>query len=283
MKRFGTTLLLAVSLPALAQEKPQFIEGYVVTAEIEAIAPELKPSSKTAPEAQLLAGALRGVAKLQSRFTLGHDISRQEILSPDFVVPGGTLALHKAGDRFYVLADPQAKTYVVMDAADLLTALEGGAGIVNTAYDAKVVHGSERRTIAGYPAKRSVVTVTYASSIPFENDRMLVQQQNEIEIWHTAHLVSGAALDHLFFKFQQDRTGACRKVMAAEIGFPLEIRFVITPQGAKQGTAPQPGSFQMRVTDVKLEKKLDTSLFNIPPSGYRRLEKNPYFAAAVAR
>jgi hypothetical protein len=283
MKRVGLVLFLAGVVPAMAQQRPEFIEGYVLTAEIEAIAPEMKSSSKAAPEAQLLAGALRGVAKLQSRFTMAQDISRQEILSPDFVVPAGTLALHKAGDRFYVLADPQAKTYVVMDAADLFTALEGGAGIVNTAYEAKVVHGSERRTIAGYPAKRSVVTVTYASSIPFENDRMLVQQQNEIEIWHTAHLVSGVALDHLFFKFQQDRTGACRKVIAAEIGFPLEIRFVITPQGAKKGTAPQPGSFQMRVTDVKVEKKLDTRLFDIPPGGYRKLEKSPYFAAALAR
>ena len=43
--------------------------------------------------------------------------------------------LHKAGDRFYVLADPKAQTYVIMDAADLLTALEGGQGIVNTPGD----------------------------------------------------------------------------------------------------------------------------------------------------
>jgi len=283
MMRLGLVLLLAGGVPAFAQARPEVVEGYVVTAEIEAIAPEMKSSAKAAPEAQALSGALRTVAKLQSRFSLAQDISRQEILSTDFVVPAGTLALHKAGDRFYVLADPTAKTYVIMDAAELVTALEGGAGIVNTAYAAKVAHSAERKTIAGYPAKKSLVTVTYASSIPFENDRMLVQQQNEIEIWHTAHLVSGAALDHLFFKFQQDRTGACRKVLTEEIGFPLEMRFVITPQGAKKDTAPQPGSFQMRVTEVKVDKRLDTSLFNVPPAGYRRLEKNPYFAAALSR
>ncbi len=286
MKRLGPTLLLlaAAAIPASAQDpRPETIEGYIVTAEIQAIAPEIRSSAKAAPEAQALTGALRTVAKLTSRFTLASDISRQEIVSGDFIVPAGTLALHKAGDRFYVLADPNAKTYVIMDAADLITALEGGAGIVNTAYDAKVVHTDERKTILGFPAKKSLVTVSYASSIPFENTHMLVQQQNEIEIWHTAHLVSGAALDHLFFKFQQDRTGTVRKAVAADIGFPLEVRFVISQKGAKKGAPPQPGSFHMLVSEVKLEKKLETSLFNVPPKGYRRLERNPYFAGALAK
>lgn len=288
MKRLGPSLLLAAAaLPAAAQApapaRPEFVEGYVVTADLEAIAPEMKASSKAAPEALALTGALRSVARLSSRFTLAQDISRQEILSTDFIVPAGTLALHKAGDRFYVLADDKAKTYVIMDAADLLTALEGGQGIVNTAYEARVVHTDERKTLAGYPAKKSVVTVTYASSIPYENTQMLVQQQNEIEIWHTSHLVSASALEHLFFKFQQDRTGAVRKVVAAEIGFPLDIRFVITPKNAKKGAAPQPGSFHLSVTEVKAEKKLPAELFNVPPKGYRRLEKNPYFAAALAK
>jgi hypothetical protein len=283
MKSLGLALVFC-TLPALAQApRPEYVEGVIVTADIEAIAPEIKASSKAAPEAQALTGALHTVAKLTSRFTLASDISRQEIVSTDFVVPAGTLALHKAGDRFYVLADPKQKTYVIMDAADLVTALEGGAGIVNTAYDAKVVHTDERRTIAGFPARKSVVTVSYASSIPFENDHMLVQQQNEIEIWHTAHLVSGAALDHLFFKFQQDRTGTVKKAVAAEIGFPLEVRFVIQQQGAKKGALPQPGSFHMLVTDVKQEKQLEKSIFNVPPTGYRRLERNPYFGGALAK
>ncbi len=285
MKRLGPTLLLvAATFSAPAQDlRPETIEGYIVTAEIQAIAPEMKSSAKAAPEAQALTGALRNVAKLTSRFTLASDISRQEILSSDFIVPAGTLAMHKAGDRFYVLADTNAKTYVIMDASDLVTALEGGAGIVNTAYDAKVVHTDERKTILGYPTRKSLVTVSYASSIPFENTHMLVQQQNEIEIWHTSHLVSTVALDHLFFKFQQDRTGTVRKAITADIGFPLEVRFVISQKGAKKGAPPQPGSFQMLVSDVKLEKKLDTALFNVPPKGYRRLEKNPYFAGALAK
>jgi len=285
MKRLGSSLLLAAaSLPALGQAaRTEYVEGYVVTAQIEAIAPEMKASAKAAPEALALTGALRNVARLSSRFTLAPDISRQEILSTDFILPAGTLALHKAGDRFYVLADPKAQTYVIMDAADLLTALEGGQGIVNTAYEARVVHTDERKTIAGYPAKKSVLTVTYASSIPFENTHMLVQQQNEIEIWHTAHLVSAAASEHLFFKFQQDRSGAVRKVVSQEIGFPLDIRFVITPRGAKAGTAPQPGSFHLAVSEVKVEKRLPVDLFNVPPKGYRRLEKNPYFAGALSK
>lgn len=284
MKRLGLAVLFTgVAASAAAQPVPETVAGYIVTADIEAIAPEMKASAKATPEAQMMAGALRNISKLQSRFSLAQDLSRQEILSSNFVLPAGTLVMHKAGDRFYVIADAKAQTYVVMDAADLLTALEGGAGIVNTAYDAKVVHSDERKDIAGYPCRKSVATVTYAASVPFENERILVQQQNEIEIWHTAHLVSGSALDHLFFKFQQDRTDTCRKVMTAEIGFPMEIRFVVTQQGAKKGTPPQTGSFHMVVTDVKQEKKLASSLFAIPPAGFRRLEKNPYFAAAMAK
>lgn len=283
MKALGSVVLVCAALaaPAMAQTRPEVVPGYVITADIEALAPELKASGKAAPEAQALMGSLKTAAKLQSRFSLAQDLSRQEILSTDFLLPAGAVVLHKAGDRFYVIADDKAKTYVIMDAADLLTALEGGAGIVNSQYQAKVEHTSERKEIAGYPSKKSVLTVTYVAEIPFENDRVLVQQQNDIEIWHTAHLISAAALDHFFFKFQQDKTGLCRKVVSQEIGFPMDIRFVVTQQGGKKAGQVQPGSFHYAVSDVKQEKKLEASLFTTPPTGYKKLERNPYFAAAV--
>ena len=284
MKHLGLAVLLTgVAAIAAAQPVPETVAGYVVTADIQAIAPDMKVSARATPEGQAMAGALRNISKLQSRFSLAQDLSRQEILSTDFVLPAGSLVMHKSGDRFYIIADPNAQSYVVMDAADLLTALEGGVGVINTAYDARVAHTDERKEIAGYPCRKSIATVTYAASVPFENERIMVQQQNEIEIWHTSHLVSGAALEHVFFKFQQDRTETCRKAIRAEIGFPMEIRFVVTQQGAKKGTPPQPGSFHMVVTDVKQEKKLASSLFAIPPPGYRKLDKNPYFAAALAK
>jgi len=284
MKHLGlAALLIGVPAIAAAQPIPETVAGYVVTADIQAIAPELQASARATPEARAMAGALRNISKLQSRFSMAQDLSRQEIVSTDFVLPAGSLVMHKAGDRFYVIADPKSQSYVVMDAGDLFKALEGGAGIVNTAYDAKVVHTFERKDIAGFPSRKSIVTVTYAASIPLENERIMVQQQNDIEIWHTSHLVSSAALEHLFFKFQQDRTGAVRKIVSADIGFPMEIHFVVTQQGAKKGTPPQAGSFHMVVTEVKQEKKLASSLFAIPPPGYRKLDKNPYFAAAMAK
>ncbi|HJS56647.1 MAG TPA: DUF4412 domain-containing protein [Vicinamibacteria bacterium] len=284
MKHLGLAVLLTgVAAIAAAQPVPETVAGYVVTADIQAIAPDMKVSARATPEGQAMAGALRNISKLQSRFSLAQDLSRQEILSADFVLPAGALVMHKSGDRFYIIADPKAQSYVVMDAADLLTALEGGVGVINTAYDAKVAHTDERKEIAGYPCRKSIATVTYAASVPLENERIMVQQQNDIEIWHTSHLVSGSALEHLFFKFQQDRTETCRKAIRAEIGFPMEIRFVVTQQGAKKGTPPQPGSFHMIVTDVKQEKKLASSQFAIPPAGYRKVDKNPYFAAAMAK
>lgn len=265
----------AVAQPA----KPVLVKGWAVTADIEALAPAMKAPGKAAPEAQALVGALHDTSKLSSRFTLVQDISRQEILSTDFILPAGTLVMHKAGDRFYVIANAKQKSYVVMDASDLLTALEGGAGIVNTQYSAKVEHTSERREIAGYPCKKSILIVSYASAIPFENDRILVQQQNQIEIWHTSFLPSGGAMDHLFFRFQQDKTGTVRKVVGEEIGFPMEVRFVITQSGAKKSDVIQPGSFHFLVTGVKQEDRLDAADFSIPPTGFRKLDKNPYFAS----
>lgn len=277
-------MLVATAPLALAQpSKPELVDGYVVTADIEALAPAMKAPGKSAPEALALMGALHDTSRLSSRFMLAQDLSRQEILSTDFILPAGTLVMHKSGDRFYVIADPKARNFVIMDASDLLTALEGGAGIVNTQYSAKVVHSDERREIAGYACRKSILTVTYASAIPFENDHILVQRQNDIEIWHTSRLVSSSVMDHFFFRFQQDKTGTCRKVVGEEIGFPMEIRFVITQQGAKKSDAIQPGSFHFLVSEVKPEKKLDAALFTIPPPGYRKLDKNPYFAAAMAK
>ena len=56
--------------------------------------------------------------------------------------------------------------------------------------------------------------MTYVTSMPLENDRILVQQKNDIEVWHTSGLSSAAAMDHFFFKFQRDKTGEVRKTLA---------------------------------------------------------------------
>ncbi len=268
--------------PPAAATPPPTVPGYVVSFEITALSPEVKGAANAGPEARLL-GALKNVSNLKSRVHLSQDLSRQEIVSTDFILPAGTLVMHKGGDRFYVLADPKARTYHVMDSTGLLSALEGGAGIVNSAYDAKVQHTEEKRMIAGLPARKSLVTVTYASAIPLENDRVLVQQKNELEVWHTSALVSSAALDHLFFKFQKDKTGVVQKALQTEIGFPLEVKFVVTQAGTgKRSQDAQPGSFHMVVTDVKQDKRLDSGLFFIPPPDFRRLDRNPYFAAAAS-
>jgi len=282
--------LFALAVPAAAQiatPKPQgatphpkpplTVEGYVATVEVKALAPDLKGSRKAAPEAQVVMQQLKETTRLMSRFSLSQDFSRQEVMSTDFVLPAGTLLLHKAGDRFYVIASPKDKTYHVMDSELLLNALEGGAGILNTEYQAKVKHSQEQKDILGFRCRKSVLTVTYASSVPFENDRMIVQQKNDVEIWHTSDLVSTVVMDHFFFRFQKDKTGTVQKVVEQELGFPMEVSFVVTQSGGKKASGPQEGSFQMRVTEMRKEKKLEGTLFEIPPAGYRKVERSPYF------
>lgn len=261
-------------------EAPPDVPGYIATVTINALARDLRPTGATAPEAQAMLGTLKAPTALVSRFYLAQELSRQEIVSTDFALPAGTIILHRAGDKAYVIADPVAKTYAVMDAETLLGALEGGAGVIDSAYTAKVQHTDERRTIAGLPARKSIVTVNYVTSLPLENDRILVQQKNDIEVWHTSGLSSAAATDHFFFKFQRDKTGEVRQVMAREIGFPLEVKMVVTQEGPgkKAGTA-QPGSLHAVVTELKKEPKLDASLFRIPPAGYRRVDRLPVFGA----
>lgn len=268
-------------MPAL--EPPADVAGYIATVQVQALARDLKPTGTTAPEAQAMLGTLKSSTAVLSRFYLAQDLSRQEILSTDFVLPAGTVLLHRAGDKAYVIADPETKTYAVMDAEALLAALEGGAGIVNSQYQAKVVHTDEKKVIAGLQARKSVVTVSYVTSMPLENDRILIQQKNDIEIWHTSGLSSAAAMDHFFFKFQRDKTGEVRKTLTAEIGFPLEVKFVVTQAGtgAKAGTV-QPGSLHATVNDLQKEARLDASLLRIPPAGYKRVDRLPYFGAARA-
>lgn len=263
-----------------APETPADVPGYVATVTIEAIARDLRPSAATSAEAKAMLGALQAPTSLVSRFYLAQDLSRQEIISTDFALPAGTIVLHRAGDKAYVIADPAAKTYAIMDAETLLSALEGGAGIVDTQYSAKVVHTDEKKVISGYPARKSIVTVSYVTSMPLENDRILVQQKNDIEVWHTSGFSSAAATDHFFFKFQRDKTGEVRRAVAQEIGFPLDVKMVVTQdgKGPRAGTA-QPGSLRAVVTELKKEAKLDSSLFRIPPAGYRRVDRLPFFGA----
>lgn len=257
------------------------VPGYVATFEVRATAPGLETSPSAAPEARVLTSKLKGVSSLVSRVWLAQDLSRQEVVSTDSILPAGTLILHKAGDKFYVIADPKAQTYVVMDSQALLEAIEGSGGVINTQYEARVQHTEDKKVIAGVSCRKSVVVVTYVSSIPLENDRVSVQQKNEIEVWHTSELVSSAALDHFFFKFQQDKTGVVQKTVASEIGFPMEVNMVVTQGTGKKSGAP--GALHMAVTEVGRAARLDASLFSIPPAGYRRTDKNVYFATAGAR
>jgi hypothetical protein len=261
--------------PLAQAAKPKPVQAYNLVVEIEATAPAMKTPEKAAPEAEAVLGKLKSATRLQSRFLLTLDTSRQEILSTDFALPAGTLVYHKAGDKPYVIADPATKTYAVLDSATLLNALEGGAGIENSQYQVKVQHVPEKKTIAGYECRKSLVTVTYVSSIPLENDRVLVQQKSEVVVWHTSQLVSSAAMDHLFFKFQRDKTGAVQKALATELGFPMEVSFTVTQGSGPKAATPQPGSFRMVVTEVKGER-LEPDTFAMPPPGYQRVDKNPF-------
>jgi hypothetical protein len=248
--------------------------------EVKATVPDIRPASKAPADAQALTDRLRTPASLISRVYLTADMSRQEILSNDFILPAGTAVVHKAGERLYAILDPKAKTYVTMDADALMAALEGGAGVVNRQYEVKVEHTAEKKTVAGLTCRQSKVTVSYVSAIPVENDQVLVQQKNAIDVCHTPALASAAAMDHFFFKYQRDLTGSVRKALMADVGFPLEVNTVVT-QGASSGAraqAAKPGSLHMVVTEVKQEKALDVALFRIPPAGYKRLDRAPYFA-----
>ncbi len=75
-----------------------------------------------------------------------------------------------------------------------------------------------------------------------------------------------------------------RKTLAEDIGFPLEVKFVVTQAGTgpKAGTV-QPGSLHATVTELKKEPKLNATLFRIPPAGYRRVDRLPFFGRARSR
>ena len=260
---------------------PAEVASYVATLKIEAQAPGLKTSPTAAPEAKAVLGTLKAPTPVEVRAYLTQDLSRIEILSTDFILPQGAIVLHRAGDKAYVVADTQAKTFAIMDAEPLLDALEGGAGILHTQYSAKVQHTDEKKVIAGVNARKSLVAVTYVASIPLENSRILVQEKNDVEVWHSSGFSSAAALEHFFFKFQRDRTGEVRRAMATDIGFPMEVKMVVAPSAAaRKANTIQSGSLHATVTELKREAKLDSSMFTIPPPGYRRVDRLPWFGAA---
>jgi hypothetical protein len=265
--------------PGSTGTPPPFVPGYVGQLDIEASLPALKDGASGPPEAQALLGRLKDKARLSTTAYLTTNLSRLEVLSTDFVLPAGTVVLHEGGSRYHVIADPKEKTYVVMDVEGILSALEGGIGIANSQYRAKVQHTAEKRPIGAYTCRKSHLVVNYASAIPFENDTVYIQQTNEIEVWHTPDLVSSALVDHFFFKFERDKTQAVQKAVAQELGFPMEMTMTIAPQGGRK--AENAGTLSVRVSGLKQEKKLASDLFRIPPPGFRKLERNPYFKGAA--
>ena len=105
---------------------------------------------------------------LVTRVWIAQDLTRHEIVSTDFILPAGTVVLHRAGDKAYVIADPKTQTYAVTDAEPLLDAIEGGAGIEDSQYTATVAHTEEKRVISGQNCRKSIVTINYASAVPVE-------------------------------------------------------------------------------------------------------------------
>jgi hypothetical protein len=267
----------AKTAPAPLTTPPPPVEGWVVMVEVQAELPGVAKEEKASPEAVALLGYFHTRSKLVSRAYLAHGIARQEIVSTDFTLPEGTVLLHKAGERYYAVVDPKAKSYAWLDADTLVKALEGGIGVENSQYAAKVRHTTEKKAVAGLDCRKSLVTVTYVTSIPFGNERVLVQQKNEIEIWHTSQIAAPALLDHLFLRYQQDRTGAVQKVFAAEIGFPAEIHMTVSFGAAAGGKAPKtpPGSIHLQVTEARKDAKLDVELFRIPPAGHQKTDRLP--------
>jgi hypothetical protein len=274
---------------------PKKVPGYIVTADVEALLPGPETANLPAGDTKALLASLATGKKVTLRAALAERLSRMEIASDGFLLPAGTILQHQAGSRPYTISDPQAKTFIVMDSGVLLNAIEGTAGIGPSPYDATVVHtGEEARAesiervpsalravvAAGYPCRKSIVTVSYAVAMEFEGKQIHVQRKTELTIWHTSKLVSTAAIDHLFMKFQNDKTGKVRRVLEQEIGFPMMVDVIVrSRQGAKQDSV-QPGSFRMVVTGVKVEKELDPLHFQIPLPGFRQVSRNPYFGAA---
>jgi hypothetical protein len=268
--------------PMAAPTPPTEVAGWTAQLEVDALVPNLSSAAATAPEAQAVVGKLKAPTALVTRVFIAQDLTRHEIVSTDFLLPAGTIVLHRAGDKAYVIADPKTRTFAVMDAEPLLDAIEGGAGIEDSQYTATVVHTEEKRVISGQNCRKSIVTVNYVSAVPVENSKVLVQQKNDVEVWHTSGLASAAAMEHFFFKFQRDKTGTLRQTLAREIGFPMEVKMTVTAagKGARASTA-QPGSLHALVSDLKKEEKLEAALFRIPPAGYRRVDRLPYFGAAA--
>jgi hypothetical protein len=278
--RSGTPEPTAVPTVAFTQTPPPTTEGYVGTLVIDGSVPSVTGRPPSLPEAQALIGRLKDNGQLKTRIYLTRSLSRQEVLSTDFALPVGTVLLHDAGAKFYVIANPKDKTYIVMDASALLGALEGGVGIANSEYEASIQHTGAKKQIAGFACRKSVLQVKYASAIPFENDKIYVQQANDIEVWHTFDLVSSALVDHFFFKFERDKTRTVQKLVATDIGFPMEMTMAVATTDKGHTASGAMGSLHMVITELRKEKALDSELFRIPPAGYKRLERNPYFANA---
>ncbi len=274
---------------------PKRVPGYIVTANVEALFPGPETANVAAGDAKGLLASLKTGTKVTLRAALAEKLSRMEVVSEGFVLPPGTIIQHEAGSRPYTISDPTAKTFVVMDGALLVRAIEGTAGIGPSPYDATVVHtGEEARAesldrvpsdlraivAAGYPCRKSIVTVSYAVAMEFEGKQIHVQRKTELTIWHTSKLVSTAAIDHLFMKFLNDKTGKVRRVLDQEIGFPMKVDLIVRSREGAKHDSVQPGSFRMVVSGVRVEKELDPAAFQIPLPGYRQGNRNPYFAAA---
>lgn len=263
-------------LPSGLTGGPPRVEADIVTVDIEATTTEARPEAASGSgEAAWLIERLRNAVKLSSRFTLSDEVSIQEVLSTDFLLPEGSKVYHKRGEATFLLADPAAKTYYPMGTASLMAALEGGAGIVNSQYDARVEHSDEKQKLVGLECRRSTVRVSYASAVPLENDTVYVQRRVEMTVWHTHEIPSSAFVEHVFFQYQSDAAQRVKNTLLSELGFPMQLDFVLTREGAK-GRKEEPGSFRLKVREAQVQVALDPELFKLPPAGFRRLDRNPY-------
>lgn len=156
---------------------------------------------------------------------------RMELARGDGILfQDGAVVLSTDGGKTLTVADPRAKTFYIIDIADVL----GGAdsmiaqfGALVSVRDPKVSvrHGGAAGKLAGYPVRKSSVESTYLIDVKAIGEKLPIRMRLTTDVWWTDRL--GPEFTN-FLQMRGLRTGidAVDKVLASQTaaiqGFPLK-------------------------------------------------------------
>jgi hypothetical protein len=261
------------AVPAAKPDDPKYtkadpLDGVTIQTEMGGETPgDLKGRSQA--EIQAIQ-AFADKAKFRMTVAIIDDRTRMIVVGDNMPMPEGSYIVYDAPGKRYAFVAAGKKEYRLLPASQIASLFEGGPSTGRTNYTVNVTDTQEKKTIAGFEAIKSNVTVGFDWTLKFAGKTKTGKTKATLGVWHTAdpRLKPGWAkqmIDFVTLPFQDDEGRKVADELKAKLKFPLEWSMEVVKNEGGEGDQ-KPVVLGTTVTKIDVGKIPGTT-FQVPPPG----------------